>query len=113
MVFHNTNGTEISFIDKVDKSFCVSFKKMEELSWLDTDIIPKYGDFSFINDNLIRECLSFDFKIFEKLGFDALTLHTCWSNHTDKTFSSSIFLITWIRINGWTEFVIRCLNLFL
>ena len=31
---------------------------MEELSWLDTEIIPKCGDFSFIKHRFMRISLS-------------------------------------------------------
>ena len=87
---------------------------MEELSWLDTDIIPKYGDFSFISNKFLREFLSFDFKLNLKiLNLNEETRNICWSNHTDKSFHSSIFLLKYIRTHGWTEFVINCLNLFL
>ena len=87
---------------------------MEELSWLDTDILPKYGDFSFISNIFLKEFLSFDFELNLKfLNLNKETKNICWSNHTDKTFNCSIFLLTYIRTYGWTEFVIRCLNLFL
>ena len=87
---------------------------MDELSWLDTDIIPKHGDFSFISNKFIREFLSFDFKLNLKfLDLKIETRNICWPNHTDKSFKCSIFLLRNIRTYGWTEFVINSLNLFL
>ncbi len=87
---------------------------MEELSWLDTDIIPKNGDFSFISNNFLREFLSFDFKLNLKLlDLNKETKNMCWPNHTDKTFRCSIFILRYIHVYGWTEFVVNSLNLFL
>ena len=87
---------------------------MEELNWLDTDIIPKYGDFSFISNKFLREYLSFDFNLNLKfLNLKKETKNICWSKHNSITFKCSIFLLTYIRTHGWAEFVIKCLNLFL
>ena len=43
--------------------------KMEELSWLDTEIIPKCGDFSFIKHKFMRISLTFDYNVFRYNAF--------------------------------------------
>lgn len=99
---------------------------MEELSWLDTEIIPKCGDFSFIKHRFTRNSLTFDynlFKQFEKSGIDVLkqkknfddifwiTIKVlCYPNHTKESFKSSICVLEYIITEGWVEFVIKFVN---
>ena len=92
---------------------------MEELSWLDFDIVPECGDFSFIYNNQIREYLTFDYNLFKKIGFHTIYSKTeiinliklsCWYGHTDESFSISINILSKIISYGWTEFVIKYLN---
>ena len=100
--------------------------KMEELSWLDTEIIPKCGDFSFIKHRFMRISLTFDynvFKQFEKSGIDVLKQKKnfddifwstvkvlCYPKHTKESFKSSICVLEYIITEGWAEFVIKCIN---
>jgi len=99
---------------------------MEELSWLDTEIIPKCGDFSFIKHRFMRISLTFDYNVFKEFGksgidvlkqkknFDDNFWSTvkvlCYPNHTKGSFKSSIRFLEYIITEGWAEFVIKCIN---
>ena len=99
---------------------------MEEFSWSDSEIIPKIGDFSFIINPFIQKYLTHDYAFFKSLklfgygilkdpkDFNSRSLKlfrlSCYPHHTDETYQHSLLVLEHIIIDGWTEFVINCLN---
>ena len=90
-------------------------------------LVPDCGDFSFIVNNEVREYLTVDYAFIKTINHELLIeilgskkdfnnifwkifKTSCWKQHTDETFKASMFFLEYITFNGWTEFVINCLN---
>ena len=83
----------------------------------ETDIVPCRGDFSFLSNSFFKESLMFDLIIFKRynlyyylsfeLEFFKIFLHPY---HTTSTFERNVKCIKFIKMFGWTEFVIKIFN---
>jgi len=97
------------------------------MDFSDSEIIPIVGDFSFIINETIRNYLTVDYNFLQKFGKQELSSYMRsnkdlnalfwkivrlggYKYHTDETFRTSIYMLEYITFNGWTEFVINCLN---
>ena len=91
----------------------------------DTDIIPARGDFSILLNQKIKFTLTHDFEFIEKnnlwhifqcryqeiVPIKVFLRNSFCEIHDDTTFENNLFFLQFIYLNGWTEFVIKVLNL--
>ena len=103
-------------------------KLLSDGVWSDTELLPKFGNFSFIIDSNTRNYLTHDYNFFKTLkiygysilkepkNFNGRILKllrlNCFPYHTTETFQHSMLMLEYIINYGWTEFVINYLNCF-
>ena len=97
-------------------------KEVMDYLWNNTHlIIPKLGDFSFIDNKEISKSLNYDYIIFNKLNSWDLLLNKdqffwevlkimLYQKHTKESLENNIFYLEYIYRNNWTEFVINYYN---
>jgi hypothetical protein len=59
------------------------------------ELIPKVGDFSFIDNDFLRESLECDYN------------NKYYSKHTTNSFEKNLNLINYIKTYGWANFYIN------
>ena len=95
----------------------------ECMNYTDSDILPKQGDFSFIKNETIKQILEYDYNyLLLNNDFWILTSYISKKKmletrsnfhpfHNDRSFLNSLRILRFIKLEGWTEFVIKMLNL--
>ena len=90
--------------------------------WNDSDnIMPQVGDFSFIVNKTISATLTYDYNILtnyklwgilngKNKGIIKAANCVFYNKHTPESLKNNITFLKHIYKHGWTEFVIKCLN---